>query len=430
MVKKKFRDVAGVPFDDDHSNGSTAMDDSLLQFDAAIFGEIAKADAAVERIRQINIFEITPDPAQPRRAVPHSVRRLWNGNPTTMVDLFHIWFHAINDERRASGNALFPLETVMLEQATPDDRLDMPGPSEATFIALVDLALSIRREGLTNPVTVVNMGRDQTGQARYKLETGERRWMAYHLLYAFFDGKSPHIPDERDQWGKIRAREMDALNVWRQATENSARANLNAIARTRQLAILILEILANEPDEGEKLLPFEAFAHEREYYAQVIDRRVPYGRNDALISAMGLGSRQGLDRYKKLLTLPNDIWHVADEIDCPEGFLRRIVQLPYPAQIERLTAWARSERNITLNLGASPITPAVIPRPTLPKETALQTGKRLIHEQEETWALQELRLLTRLREGVTQATPDTKKKIRFMIDDLRRLLDEVEGKLS
>ncbi|NJL55690.1 hypothetical protein HC928_11165, partial [bacterium] len=66
---------------------------------------------------------------------------------------------------------------------------------------------------------------------------------------------------------------------------------------------------------------------------------------------------------------------------------------------------------------------------TLPADPALRNGNRLIHEQEEIYAVRQLKLLTSLREGLTVAKPDTKKMVKLMIDDLRGLLDDIEGKL-
>jgi hypothetical protein len=78
-------------------------------------------------------------------------------------------------------------------------------PALQALIELAALAASIRRDGLTNPITVINLG-----NKRYQLETGERRWLAYHLLYQM-------LPDAK--WRHIPARVMSELDVWRQAAE-------------------------------------------------------------------------------------------------------------------------------------------------------------------------------------------------------------------
>ena len=102
-----------------------------------------------------------------------------------------------------------------------------PGRKEAPLLRLADLAGSIRQDGLTNPITVVKTG------DTHVIETGERRWVAFHLLNAYIDG---------DDYQSIPARRMPELNLWRQASENTARDALNAIARARQIALLLMDM--------------------------------------------------------------------------------------------------------------------------------------------------------------------------------------------
>src|SRR6185295_9968390 len=85
------------------------------------------------------------------------------------------------------------------------------GPIETSFLHIVNLAASIRRDGLTNPITIAPLDMEA-----FRVETGERRWMAYHLLYAFFDGKDGRA-DERELWRKIPARNIGQASVWRMA---------------------------------------------------------------------------------------------------------------------------------------------------------------------------------------------------------------------
>src|SRR5690606_25072022 len=118
------------------------------------------------------------------------------------------------------------------ERGEQDDYAARFGPLEAALMKVIELAASIYQEGLLNPISLVRYGED-----RFLLETGERRWLAYHLLhhYAPDDGK-------RDQWAKIPAQFVDGVDVWRQAAENSMRADLNAISKARQYAILLMAL--------------------------------------------------------------------------------------------------------------------------------------------------------------------------------------------
>ena len=189
------------------------------------------------------------------------------------------------------------------------------GPIEASFLHLVELAASIRRDGLTNPITVVRKG------PKYTIETGERRWLAYHLLNAYFESFGD---SSEEDWSKIPARIMDEANVWRQASENNARDNLNAVSKTRQLALLLMDLLGREHFQ-----PFEAFEVEQDFYAQVADGnewRIPRGSGEMLLNAIGLKNPRQLRYYRALLRMPNELWIQADDLDLTEGAIRDLIQ--------------------------------------------------------------------------------------------------------
>ena len=285
--------------------------------------EIAQLDSQRRPARPIEILEIYPDRTQPRRTVPTAVRQFWDSRPDTVADLFQNWLYEI--ERM--GWLDFDLETYLKQEHLPDgvEGNDEEGdvhtrhlheyqrvPLLKMLIDLADLAISIRKTGLTNPITVVRMERV------YRLETGERRWLAYHLLNIYF-------PDE--DWQRIPAHLVDEISVWRQASENNARADLNAIGRARQLAILLMDLLG---ERGYEFYTFDEIldsgGSEREYYAQVADGnefRVPRGEGERLLNAMGLKNPTQIRQYRQLLRLPDDVWQDADDKNLTEGEIRR-----------------------------------------------------------------------------------------------------------
>jgi ParB-like chromosome segregation protein Spo0J len=302
--------------------GSGALT-SLEQAANAIYSselppDLAEIDSRRRMARPVSIFEIYPDRTQPRRVVPSVVRQHWDGDPHTTATLFDAWLHEI--ERLVGA----PLDLAgYLEQAyLPDDVEGNDGeadmietplkPVEKALLGLADLAVSIRRDGLLNPVTVAREGRF------YRLETGERRWLAYHLLHLYY-------PDE--DWSRMPAHLVEAVSVWRQASENNARADLNAIGRARQLAILLMDLLA------ERGLSFRSLDEvlaeglsERVYYAQVADGtvyRVPRGEGERLLSAMGLKNPTQLRQYRNLLRLPDELWREADDQNWTEWDIRK-----------------------------------------------------------------------------------------------------------
>lgn len=294
---------------------------SLEATDAAIFGQIAGVDQMRQVAKPISIFEIYPDPAQPRRAVPSAVRAHWDGTPHAIAVLFDAWVDAVQREREAP----FDLRAHLLQDYLPpgsegnDDEtvpreLRQSRPLETGLLDIVELAVSIRKVGLTNPITVARDG------SFYRLETGERRWLAFHLLHLYF-------ADE--DWERIPARVVDRVSVWRQASENNARANLNAISKARQFAILLMDLLQEQ--HGERFTPYHEVLRsgrsEREYYAQVADGerfRIPRGQGEKLLNAMGLKNPVQLRQYRALLKLPDDVWRYADDYNLTEWEIRSL----------------------------------------------------------------------------------------------------------
>ncbi|MGB7337920.1 MAG: ParB/RepB/Spo0J family partition protein [Phototrophicaceae bacterium] len=292
----------------------------------------AKLGRNREKIHLTEIDAITPNATQPRRAIPASVRQYWSGlsDEESMALFFQRWLDEINLERReASNQENFPIDAYLAGESTArvtgidavgsdnDEQLDQidtkkVAPKERALMPVVELAASIRRDGLINPISIAQKGR------LWEIETGERRWLAYHLLNWRLRG---------NEWQKIPARQVDGISIWRQATENNARADLNAIGKARQFALLLIDMLSEDK-------PFEDFAdvdHEQTYYAQVADGnqyRVPYGMGEQLINAMGISDVGQLRHLRRLLRLPQIVWTIADDLDWSENFIRSNIIAP------------------------------------------------------------------------------------------------------
>lgn len=280
-------------------------DTSATAIDAELFGAIQKSDTHRQSAAPVSIFEIFPDPAQPRRTVPSIVRKHWSGEPQTISEMFAIWIEQVADERGIS----FPIAEY-LASASDVARPDEIGPLEENLLELIELAISIKNEGLTNPITVAPMG------LSYRLETGERRWMAYHLLFAVL---------QDDAYSRIAARTVDSLNIWRQAAENNARANLNAISKARQLSVLLMDLM--QTSKGLSFEPFGQFEHEQDYYAQIADGndyKAPKNSSERLLAAMGLKHAKQIRDYRALLKLPHIVWQLADDLNWTEYFIRSL----------------------------------------------------------------------------------------------------------
>ncbi len=374
-----------------------------------------------ERIEEIETTSIQPDPSQPRRAVPSIIRSRWNGLSETATDMLGVWRYEAEMERVRSGyekkvievrpilegkygegflDQVLRLETWDEDRPPGEDPSTGRGPLEYLYLRLVALAASIRREGLINPVTVV-----RDGQGAYRLETGERRWLAYHLLSIFF-------PEE--DWSIIPARIVEKADVWRQATENAARDDLNAIGRARQFAILLMDLLG--PDQFQ---PFDAFEREQDYYAQVADGgtwRVPPGKGELVAEAMGLKNPGQLRDYRALLRrLPNEAWTVADDYGITEYRLRYVLGMAESDEEIVELVWKAAEE-----FGKAPVS---VESRVRQRKTAVSdpTGfKEFKHR-----GIQ----LDRYLSGKRKVSPAVLDNVLDEIGEMRRWLDEAEDTL-
>lgn len=308
--------------------------------------------------RPISIHEIWADVAQPRRAVPATIRMHWNGNAQEVRALLEQWHKVAST---AAGRALVIEDVLTGRGAVEADN----APSVFTeYLDLLRLAQSIHADGLVNPITIVE------SDGRLVIESGERRWLAYHLLAQHVDGKYERIPaavsDGRDF-------------VWRQATENTQRRQLNAIGMARQLALLIMVARTSPPSplsagrEGEQI-PYRSFQDvvtpttcDRRYYAQVADgnvHRIPRGMGERIQGAMNLSEKRLAD-YRSLLHLTDDalvndvLWVKADIDNWPEGWLREVATLPPGKVLEviKRSEWTFDDLRALKTAPTPPLTP-------------------------------------------------------------------------
>lgn len=319
MSKSKYRSGPGIdPF----------APRSPEEADNAIFSGGRAADDLVDpRIvaTPTALDAIWADVRQPRRAIPASVRMHWTGSPDDVPELLNQWYIVATQQAGIQIN----LVDILVGRG---DGVDVPEDAPAIFreyIAMVRLAADIHQIGLTNPISVV----EQRG--KYLIETGERRWLAFWLLLTTL---------QEERWGKIPAQKSDGRDfVWRQASENTARRQLNAIGMARQLALLIMETRRGldgvQYDEYETLvLPGGC---DRRFYAQIANgnlHSVPRGQGERIEQAMGLSKHQ-LSQYRRLLRLTDDdqvndaLWTRADVEDWPEKAMREIADRLTPVNL-------------------------------------------------------------------------------------------------
>lgn len=364
MGKRKIKNADFNHFGDD--GGRNREDASYEETNAAFFGQFTDLQAVKQlRIEQVDIFDIVPDFGQARRAIPSMLRYGKKPTPDQMASLFEQWLQIANDERKKHNyqslnlrDAIEMVETALLspiadqtEKYENDHRLPrmwitdrgaridprdwgdsgmmddglrpewIEGPdsielkrqlaefsAEAGLMNIIVLAASIRQDGLTNPITIARFN------PFYVIETGERRWMSYHLLYSIYGKDWRHIP----------ARISTEHNVWRQASENNARQELNAISKARQLAILIMDTYRRT---GVEFLPITEVEHEKDYYAQVADGikwRVLPGDTQKLLTFLGFTNPSQIRQYRALLRIDYELWDFADDNNITEFELREM----------------------------------------------------------------------------------------------------------
>lgn len=246
-----------------------------------------KLNEALEKTTNLPVSAIHPDPEQPRRIIPVQYRSIVASEGYALA--LATWWQ----DETPNTDAYDFIERAAGEAASSEED---DGVKENTIVALMQLAASIKARGLTNPITVV-----PDGPGKFKIETGERRWWAHQILIALY-------PDDY-RWQTIKATTKHSMDRWRQADENNSRDDLNAIGKTRQLAILLMEL---HRENGMSFMPRNRFGHERDYYAQVAEMQPPPGTNDRLLAGMGFANRSQTSRYKKLLLLEPEIWDAAD----------------------------------------------------------------------------------------------------------------------
>lgn len=284
----------------------------VFQADRDIYGgEVTEIPrSGIVKAMPIDIMNIRPDLAQPRRVVPMLVRGEWRGDARGAGDVLERW--------KAEAERLLGSEIDLgrrVEQVGDGMDTDQIHPIVDDYLALVGLAGSIRRDGLVNPITVI----PQAGGS-FLIEGGERRWWAYQLLKSVYKVS--------DKYASIPAVKVDGKDaIWRQAAENGVRRPLNAIGIARQLALLIMDMWRGR--DGVHFDDYEFFDHDQKFYAQVKSGQafpIVKGMMERVLSVTGLKSRAQVAQYRAILSIPESVWDEADRENWTENYIREYMQ--------------------------------------------------------------------------------------------------------
>lgn len=266
--------------------------------------DLAAVDATKQTARPISIFDVRPDPRQPRREFPHSVAPR-DYTPDAIVKAFESWIALADAE---SGRAF--VMRPYFEMPEGWERPENPGPIEHRLMRLVGLAADIYHIGkLIEPIQVSREG------AQYRIIHGERRWLAHWLLYMFTgDGT----------FTQILAHVAPKHSVWQQASENGVRSDLNAVGKARQLALLIMDLYQASHQFVDMVDMVPPGDCDRPFYAQVADAdvfRVPHGWAERIARVTGLSPNQQR-QYRAILRASDALWIEADDHDLTEREIR------------------------------------------------------------------------------------------------------------
>ena len=270
------------------------------------------------KVERILLDLVRPDPIQPRRVLPEKIHHDFHESRLTpsqaLREMVQIAQVAARQRGRPFANLLELLPDP--ERDETDTKLT---PEEELLRELVNLAVTIRDDGLVNPITVVDVSQGAT--RLYRIETGERRYWAAWLLRDFLPGY------EGDGMIDCIVVPADRSSVFRQAKENTARKSLSAIAIARQAALLLLTVNGYE---------IPNYAVTNDFYRQALELRIPRGAGEAIYSAMGGIDKRRFGQFKDLLKLCDDAIELADRYQLDERTLRHVACLSFEDQVEMI----------------------------------------------------------------------------------------------
>lgn len=284
---------------------NSEQDLTVNDADDSLSGEVRAPISELVIAKPIRIEDICADIKQPRRAIPAAVRGEWTGDAAGVFELLSKWQNA----------AAISTDTVRrLVMGNGDGRIDSGTDDHLSdgLISLCALAASILKEGLTNPIIIV-----PHFHGTYLIESGERRWLAHHLLYQY----------AHDKYKKMAARVVDTFDIYRQASENGSRKPLNAISMARQLAVLVMDMYPQEKFESYDFMVLPGQC-DRAYYAQVAKGStwsIKDGMGQRVLDVTGLKSRKQVSDYRALLSMSDADWNDADAGDWTENYCRGVI---------------------------------------------------------------------------------------------------------
>jgi hypothetical protein len=379
---------------------------------ASVIDELAESMSTVDvgfrptdqRVYEINLDRIFPDPTQPRHLLPHDLRTDVNNKTISPAE-------AIRElVLRAENGDTVALLILGGRQKGPVEEED----EIVEDTGLLALAQSIREVGLRQPLNVYRLDDpEQTGQTVYRLGEGERRFWAHHLLaqqgyeeFASVKCIIDTLPDDEE------------IIHQRQEAENAARVDLPALARARSMQRikdrLNIELGTRVPGENTIKLPSQR------------QLQVEIGQYVKSFTGRAIGDRM-VRNYLALLNLPPKAQDLAEAAQLTEKQLRPIVHLPDDEQlkvIQRMIEDKWSSRKVLFEVTTS----------TAPKSVLREVSQTTVEQRFEKRVLDAAKtihaLLSLPQENyedavITLALRARDSKTRQALQALRQTLEEI-----
>lgn len=289
-----------------------------------------------QRVYEINLDRIVPDPTQPRRLLPHDLREAVYNNRMSPTEAMRELI------LRAERNDTVALLILGGKEKGPVEEDDQT--IEDT--GLLALAQSIREVGLRHPLNVYRIDDpDQPNIIKYRLGEGERRFWAHHLLLLqgyeeFRNAKCivESLPDDEE------------LIHQRQEAENAARVDLPALARARSMERikerLIIEMGTRVPGENTIKLPGQR------------ELQIAVGQQVKTFTGRAIGDRM-VRNYLAILNLSIEAQDLAEAAQLTEKQLRPVMRLKTDeeqvAMIRQIVEQKWSGRQVLLEVVAPPV---------------------------------------------------------------------------
>ncbi len=257
-----------------------------------------------QRVYEVNLDRISPDPTQPRHLLPHDLRTAVQEKTLSPAEAMQELV------LRAEGNdtvALLVLGGKDKGPASEDDEI-------VEDTGLLALAHSIQEVGLRHPLNVYRIDDpEQPNQTTYRLGEGERRFWAHHLL----------VQRGNEEFNTVKCiveplPDDEEVIHQRQEAENAARVDLPAIARSRSMQRikerLNVEMGTRVPGENTIKLPGQR------------ELQIAIGQRVKSFTGRAIGDRM-VRNYLALLNLGPEAQDLAEAAQLTEKQLRPVKQL-------------------------------------------------------------------------------------------------------